>query len=195
MKKLFSLLALTALFAIAAFADIRPPEKPKPKTTPNGNEAEMFIQVSNEVTEPTLVIKKSALNKLGAALNEVKEADSSATTSFENKTSSVSTQTVVAGTFLSLALVFGGVWFVRSKPSKTVVGLFLITILGSTTVLVFANIAPPRIFGINKNLFTPELQNRAYARGKVKIKIVDDPISVSDDFKLLVPKETPKGDE
>lgn len=71
-----------------------------------------------------------------------------------------STQTVIGGMFLTMAFVFGGVWLARSKPSKTVIGLFLVGFFATGGVLVFANIAPPRFFGIDKNMLSTEFQTR-----------------------------------
>lgn len=186
MKKLFSLFALIAIFAIAAFADIRLPDTPKPKTTPTGQQVELLVDVSNEVTEPTLVIKKSSTKFLRAALDEAEGLTDSNTTA---EIKSNSTPTIIGGTFLTLAFIFGGVWFARSKkPSKTVIGLFLVGILGSATVLVTANVAPPQNVGINKNMLSQELQDRSrnFAKGKVRIKIVNGTATDSD-IKLLIP--------
>jgi len=186
MKRLFSLFALTAILSVIALADVRLPDTPTPKPLPKGKQMEMFIDVTSEVDEPTLVIKKSSAKRLRAALDEAENSDNS-TASVEAKPNLGSVQTVIAGTFLSLALVFGGVWLVRSKPSRTTIGLFLILILGSSSLLVLANVAPPRVFGISKNVFSDEIQRRAFVRGKVRIKIVND--SIGDDIKLLVPSD------
>jgi hypothetical protein len=190
MKRLFSLFVLLVILSAVAFGDIRPPDTPKPKPTPKGKEVEMFIDVTNEVTEPTLVIKKSSSKLLRAALDEAESLDeTTAQVPVEKTASTASTQTVFGGLFLTLGFIFGGVWLARSKPSKTVIGLFLVGIFVSGTVLVFANIAPPRIFGINKNMFAEQFQSRsgANARGKVRVKIVNDSSSASPDMKLLVP--------
>ncbi len=188
MKKLLSLFALTTIFVSIALADIVPPPTPKP--APKGKQVEMFIDVTNDVTETTLVIKKSSTKLLRAALDEAEGLENS---SAQNQTitpsSSASTQLVIGGMFLTLAFVFGGVWLARSKPSKTIVGLFLVGILASATVLVVANIAPPMRFGIDKNMFAPEFKSGrgGTARGKVQVKIVNDSNSASPDIKLLIP--------
>lgn len=188
MKRLFSLLAIHAIFSIAAFADIRPPDTPKP--APKGKQVELFVDVTTEVTEPTLVIKKSSTKLLRAALDKAEELDNNLAQTETPKTNFTgSTQTVIGGMFLALAFVFGGVWLARSKPSKTVIGLFLVGIFTAGTVLVFANIAPPRLFGIDKNIFSQEFQSRsgATARGKVRVKIINDSSPASPDMKLLIP--------
>lgn len=190
MKRLFSLIALTAIFSCVALADIAPPPTPKP--APKGKQVQLMVNVTSEVTEPTLVIKKSSSKLLRAALDEAEGVDSnSAQTEAVKSNSSVAIQTVIGGMFLTLAFVFGGVWFVRGKkPSKTTVGLFLVGIFTSATVLVVANIAPPRSFGLTKSMLAPDFQGGrgATARGKVRVKIIDDKES-TDDVKLLIPRE------
>lgn len=193
------MLALTAIFAIAAFADIRLPDTPKPTPKPTGKQVELFVDVTSEVSETTLVIKKSSSKLLRAALDEAEGID---TTIAQNETAkpsvSASMPTVIGGMFLTLAFVFGGVWMVRSKkPSKTVVGLFLIGVFVTGTVLVFANIAPPRKFGITKNLLSPEFSSGrgATAQGKVRVKIVNDTNAASPDIKLLIPMNAENNEE
>ena len=60
MKKLLSLLALTILFSIAAFADIKAPTTPKPTEAPKETtkDGEMVIMMTHKVDEPVLVIRK-----------------------------------------------------------------------------------------------------------------------------------------
>lgn len=191
MKRIVKSLVLIAIFAVVILADIPRPKTPIPNPAPKGNEVEMYVGVTNEYSEPTLIIKKSSAKLLRAALDEAENVESNSAAVETTKSSSfASTQTLIGGTFLTLAFIFGGVRLARSKPSKTVISLFLIGILATGTVLVFANIAPPRIFGINKNMLSEEFQSRsgAYARGKVRIKIVNDSNPVSDDIKLLIPK-------
>ncbi len=188
MKKVVILLVLMTCFAGVIFADIARPSTPKP--TPKGNQVEMFVDVTTEVTEPTLVIKKSSTKLLRAALDEAEGVENNLAQNEPAKPNfGASTQTVIGGMFLTLAFVFGGVWMARSKPSKTVIGLFFVGIFAAGGALVFANIAPPRIFGIDKNMLSPEFQTRsgASARGKVRIKIVNDSSPVTSDIKLLIP--------
>lgn len=194
MKKLFSLFALIAIFSVISFADIRLPDTPKPKPTSTGKQVELLVDVSNEISEPTLVIKKSSTKFLRAALDEAEGlTDSNATAEIKSN----STPTIIGGTFLTLAFIFGGVWFARSKkPSKTAVGLFLVGILGAATVLVTANVAPLQNVGINKNMLSQELQDRSrnFAKGKVRIKIVNGTAADSD-IKLLIPSGSENTEE
>ncbi|HQU82887.1 MAG TPA: hypothetical protein PKY59_07170 [Pyrinomonadaceae bacterium] len=191
MKKIIGLMILTALFAVAAFADIRLPDEPKRTPTPAATpqmgekEAQMIIQISNEVTEPTLVISKNLIGQMPAAESA--------------KLGIGSTQTIVGGLFLSLAFVFGGVLLARGKGNmpKAAIGIFAVAILGFAGSVVSANIAPPRNVPLNKNLFSKEMQGYAMSRGMVKFKVVDN--SYGSDIRLLIPPDAPKpskkGDE
>lgn len=188
MKKIFGLCAFAICFSATAFADISLPRTPVP--TPKGNQVELVVNVTTEVTEPTLVIKKSSSKLLRAALDEAEDLDeNSALASVEKSGSTVSVQIILSGLFLTLGFIFAGVWLARSKPSKTIIGLFLFGIFGAGSVLVFANIAPPRIFGINKNMLAEELRSRAFARGKVRVRVVKDSDRSGPDIQLLIPMD------
>jgi hypothetical protein len=192
MKKLLIFSFLLA-FSISAFADVRPPlPKPTPKPTADSKEKEanMHIAVTREVTEPTLVIKKSSAKMLRAALDEI-EAEEDNTASIEGTIKGSSAQTIIGGLFLSLAFLFGGVWFFRSKPSKINAALMLIAALGITTTFVFANIAPPKLFSLSKSMLSPELQGYGKAQGKVKIKIRE---IAPADIQLLIPANDGESD-
>lgn len=190
MKKIIGLMILTALFSIAAFADIRIPDRPQqtptPAATPEtaGKDAEMIIQLSNNVSEPTLIISRKLV---GQAASTAEKAGIG------------STQTIVGGLFLSLAFVFGGVLLARGKEKmpKAAIGAVVLAATGLAATITYANVAPPRSMPLNKNLFTKELQGYAMARGNVKVEISDE--EYEDGVRLLIPKDTPKatkkGDE
>lgn len=181
MKKILSLAVLTALFATAAFADIRIPDRPKQTPTPTPQtmekEAEMIIQISNDVAEPTLIISKKLI---GQYTGETEKAGIG------------STQTIVGGLFLSLAFVFGGVLLARGKDKmpKAAFGAIALAIFGAAGTIVYANVAPPRNVPLNKNLFAKELQGYAMSRGNVKVRISDN--DYDDGIRLLIPKDAPK---
>ncbi|MCD9185548.1 MAG: hypothetical protein LUM44_03890 [Pyrinomonadaceae bacterium] len=190
MKKILMLTVLTALFATAALADIRIPDRPKqtptPAATPETAEknAEMIIQLSNNVSEPTLIISRKLVGQ---------------SVSTTEKAGIGSTQTIVGGLFLSLAFVFGGVLLARGKDKmpKAAIGAVIVAVLGLAATITYANVAPPRQMPINKNMFVKELQGYAMARGTVKVQISDE--DYEDGVRLLIPKDTPKaakkGDE
>jgi hypothetical protein len=194
MRKIANSVLLIAVLALAAVADIPPLKTPAP---PKGKQVELFVDITSEVTEPTLVIKKSSSKLLRAALDEADGIENDlAASETELPRSAAATQTIIGGTFLMLAFAFGGVWLVRSKPSKTVIGLALVALFATGSVLVFANIAPPRMFGISKNMLSEQFQSRsgANARGKVRVKIIDGTTADSD-IKLLIPMNAENNEE
>lgn len=184
MKKIILLLTFTALFSIQAFADIRPPETKTPTPAAKGKLMDMKIEISSEVTEPTLVIKRGSARALRAELEGTDGSeDNLATTATSGN--SFRAQTIIGGGFLSLAMIFGGVWMFRSKPSKTKVGVIVALFVATSTVFVFANIAPPKKYDIDQHLFSPDFQRYAFAKGKVRVRV--EAGEMAEDMKLLIP--------
>jgi hypothetical protein len=184
MKKLSSSLVLIAALALVALADVRLPDTPKPKQS-KSIDTRLQIRLSQDAKETTLRIPKSQIKQLRAELDDVDDADATASVSFSK------TQTVVSGLFLSLAFVFGGVWLARSrggqsetKTSKTLVvgaGLFL---TAAMTTIAFANVGPPpETRSITGKLFSNSVHAYKRASGKIKLEISDE-IS---EIELIVP--------
>jgi hypothetical protein len=103
------------------------------------------------------------------------------------------TQTIVSGMFLSLAFVFGGLWFVRSGKAATKTGKGVVVLAVSlgiaSSTLLFANIAPPVILrSITGKIFSVQMQRSRVAWGEIKLELSD-----SDQVELIIPnpKETP----
>ena len=189
MKKIVCLFSLIALLSLVALADVR---IPTPKATPKGKLVKMVVALDDDVNEPTLVIKKSAVKTLRAALDEAEAGDDNLAQA-ETSSEKLPVKTIFAGIFLTLSFIFGGVWLARSKPSKTVIGLFLFGLFATTTVFVFADVAPPKILGITKRILSQDLQEQGFVEGKVRLKIVSD---IRTDFGLLIPeKETNPNEE
>jgi hypothetical protein len=190
MKKLFSSIALIAIFALVAFADVRLPDTPEPKQSKK-IETRMHIKIDRNAGEARLLIPKSQIKQLRAELEQMDdEQNTTASLSFSK------TQTVVSGLFLSLAFVLGGVWFLRSrgkgetKASKTLAnktlvvgaGLFL---TGAMATIAFANAPPPpELRNITGKIFSDSVQRYKYAFGKVRLEISDD-----DTVELIVPEK------
>jgi Endoplasmic reticulum-based factor for assembly of V-ATPase len=194
MKKIIGLCTLCLLFSAFALADVRLPEpiKPLPPTPKiKQKNTTMQITIDENATETVLKLNKSSIKQLRAALDEVDDSNDATA-----EVKSVNTpQTIIGGVFLSLAFVFGGVWMFRSKPSKTVVGVFLLVSLLSATTFVFANIAPPmKIRKITSEMFSEEVNKAGYTSGKIKIQIGDKK-TMSQDVELIVPKTATDNEE
>jgi hypothetical protein len=177
MKRIFCLIAVILFVAIAVFADAAPERAPKPVRTPKPNrsiDTEMRISLQPNTREARLIIPKNQLRELRAALDDLDRDDNSAAA--VNAPALSRTQTVVSGMFLSLALVFGGVWFVRSGRAasgsgKTLVILAVTAGIFSAATLVFANIPPPLPpRSIDSKMFSATMQRFKEGSGKIKIE-------------------------
>ena len=185
MKRIIALSLLIMLASVAAFSDIARPDKtPKVKPTPKfrmtNTTMTMEIRTQGNLAQTTLRIPKSQLKYL-AELEQNNDEDSDNTAAVTGGYSR--TQTMVSGAFLTLALVFGGIWFVRSGKSATSTGrslviLAVLTAAGSAATLVFANVAPPqRRPAITSKLFDKKvLPYGSYATGNVRVETSPDDV-------------------
>lgn len=193
MKKIFSVIALIAVFALAAFADVRLPDTPTPKPKPTDKpklaksiDTQMYISLRQDAKETRLIIPKSQLQQLRAALDEMEGDDDGAA---KNATAAVvsfsKTQTVIGGLCLSLAFVFGGVWLTRSRAASTGVALakknktFAIIavffLCGALATITFANIGPPlEARSITGKTFSSAVHQYKQASGRIKLEVSND---------------------
>lgn len=178
MKRSICLTVMIILGAMAAFADI---PRPQPEKTPKPNtkksiDTMMTIRLVEDAKEAKLIIPKSQVKALRAALDDMdSDSDSTAAVSSFSRT-----QTIVSGSFLSLALVFGGMWFVRSgkaasKGGKSLVILAVVTGIVSAATLVYANAGPPlEARSITGKMFSQSLHIYNFGSGHVKLETSDD---------------------
>lgn len=196
MKKLFSSIALIAVFALVAFADVRLPDTPTPKQSKK-IDTRLRISISKDAKEARLRIPKSQIQQLRAELDELDGGESTAATTF----SFSRMQTIVSGLFLSLAFVAGGVWLARSrsgggksetKTAKTLIigaGLFL---TGAMATIAFANVGPPpEARSLTGKIFSNSVHVYKQASGKIKLETTDGNYG---DIELIVP-DTAKSED
>ncbi len=198
MKRILCLLMLLMLASVAAFSDIARPDKspnrvPKPKSI----DTTMTIRLQRDATEAKLLIPKSQIKQLRAALEQLDDAtdDTAAATSSFSRT-----QTIVSGVFLSLAIVFGGMWFVNSgkaasKHAKTLVVLAVLGGVGSAATFVYANAGPPsEARSITGKMFSPAMHVYKFGSGKIRLEAKTDD---SGNVELIVPdpQDAPKPGE
>lgn len=191
MKKLLLLTALALFTSTAAFADIAPPRPEKtPKPKP-GVSTTMEIMMDKTAKEAKLIIPKSQIKQLRAELESLDD-DNGNTAAVTG--GSTRLQTIVSGAFLSLAFVFGGMWFVRSgkastKGGKALAAAAILGGIGAATTVVFANVGPPPAArNITSKLFDQKIfQPYGFAYGKIKIETTD-----GNQVKLIVPDVTEK---
>jgi hypothetical protein len=184
MKKCVILFAMLALFALTVFADVRLPDAtPKPKKE-KGINTQMTIRLSPDANEARLIIPKSQLKQLRAELEEL-DGDSNTALSLNF----TRTQTIVSGLFLSLAFVFGGVWFARSrktdlKANKTLAIGAVLFLCGSLATIAYANVGPPiENRFITSKMFSPLMNKDKFGSGKIKLEVSDSAVGVE----LIVP--------
>jgi len=197
MKRLFSLCVLLGMFSLAAFADVRLPDTPKPTPAPKQKktiESNMTIRLDKKASEARLIIPKSQIKQLRAALDDLDDDTGNTALNIGR------TQTIVSGLFLSLAFVFGGVWFARArkndgKINKTAAAAIMLFLVGASATAAFANMGPPtELRSISSKLFNKQIFGGwNSATGKIKIEVTEKD---GGPVELVVPdKPEPKADE
>lgn len=191
MKKMFCLMLAVFAFANVSFADEAPPPTPKKETKNKSIDSFMQIRLDEKADEPVLKISKNQLKDLRAQLDELDDAsDNSASSGGISRT-----QTIVGGMFLSLAFVFGGVLFARSKKSdgktgKIIAAGAVLFLCGTAAAFVFANAGPPpQLRSISGRLFDKKVFGFwKRASGAIKIEVVEN----GNNVELIVPDKEEK---
>ena len=183
-------LAVLCLSAVAS-ADIRLPDQPDssgnrrfPKPTV-GRPYSMSIQAGETEREARLLIPAEALKQLRAELEDEKPSLSASL----GVGGLPPAHTAAAGVLLSLALVFGGLWFARTGRSArarraAVVIAVCALCAGAATTLTLANLAPPPPALDAGTL--PQAVDGEKLAGRVKVFVVKD--DTSGEIRLIVPK-------
>lgn len=189
-KTLFiSVLLLT--FVTAALADIaRPDRTPKPVKKPAAVDSYLSIKLDRNAKEARLIIPRSQLKTLRAELDAIDNGTDSTPEPTAGGISKV--QTIVSGLFISLAIVFAGIWFARSgklsaRATAAGAGVF---IFAGLAVIVYGNAGPPsEARSITGKMFSPAVHIYKFGGGKIKLEVSD----LDDRIELIVPDpEDPK---
>ena len=152
----------------------------------------MFIRLDRNAKEARLIIPKSQIKKLRAELEQLDD-DSDNTAAITEPGIFTRTRTIVSGMFLSLALVFGGVWFVRSgkaatRSGKALVVAFVTLGVASAATLVYANAGPPpEARSITSKMFSQYVLSYGFGSGKIKLETGD-----TAQVELIVPDPKPE---
>ena len=176
MKRTVLLVVAMLVFAAAVMADeaIPTPTKKTPKpNTQKTIDTEMDIRLDANAKEATLYIPRSQIKQLRAELEGLDDS--------EDTTAGITrTQTLMSGMFMSLAIVFGGMWFVRSGKAATkgakvaVIGLAVGAIATAAT-FVYANAGPPdEARSITGKMFSQAVHIYGFGWGRVKLAVSDD---------------------
>jgi hypothetical protein len=180
-RTLILTLAVCALLATAifAFADI-----PRPKSTPVEGKTILYsgltITSDPKAYEARLQISQGTLKHLQEAA-----ANSGNDASMMQRVMHSSTRTIMAGTFMFLAISFAGIWFARSaerRNNKAIAAVFLVAIVfGLATVIVRANAGPPGY--IRWQNLPQSLKDGKETAGGVQVELVPG----DDNMKLIIP--------
>jgi preprotein translocase subunit SecG len=182
MKRVASILVLIMLCTVLALADVAKPTKsPGRKKSISTN---MMIHLQRDAKEARLIIPRSQIKQLRAQLDGLDISDDINTATF----SGPRTQTIVSGLFLSLAIIFGGIWFARSGKASTASGktLVILTVLAgmaSAASFALANVGPPpEARSITGKMFSQAVHVYGFGSGNIKLEAGD-----VDFVELIVP--------
>lgn len=176
--------------SLSASADIPNPKVyPRPKEQPTpGAEVRLRIEQDYSTNEARLIIPREVLNQLRAEGEGGAQASPSAGLLGEGPGE---TQTVVAGLFLSLAFVLGGVWLVRARraggaTARAALGVAgLMVLCGAGAAAVYANApAVPPARRLDSNILVNDAKRRG-AAGRVRVEVIEG----SGQIMLLLPRD------
>jgi len=182
-------MAIALIASSAAFADIARPDNskskaPKPKAS---YETTLDIRLRADEKEARLIIPKLQVKQLRAQLESLDDGTGNTAAAFTSSGFS-GTQTIMSGLFLSLAIVFGGMWFMRTAKNPTakkgVIAAILLSCIASAT-FVFANAGPPaEARSITGKMFSPAVHMYGFGGGRIRVETTDDD---ADRITLIVP--------
>ena len=195
MKTLLSfacLLALSAVAAVSAPADIPKPKAPEQQSKVVLNR-QLEIVPDRKVWQARLQISQSDFQELRAALNG---ATGSNTTMAANIAQS-STRTIVAGVLLFFSVSFAGVWLARrssaTRARKAIAaGVVVCAVLGIAAIITRGNAGPPPGYLSWKELPKNFAQGKATS-GQMMIEVVPDDPDGTPGIKLLLPTKPKDG--
>jgi hypothetical protein len=167
MKKMILFLAIIAGLVSTGLANIANPDLPGRKKT---IDTSLSIRLERDAKEARLVIPRSQLKQLRAELEQLDDAtDNTTAGTFQG------TQTIVSGALLSLAFVFGGMWFFRSGSHNTkAVAASALLLMCSVATLVYANAGPPpEARSITGKMFSQSVHYYKTGWGKIKLEVSD----------------------
>ena len=184
MRKIFLSGLILLSVASVTVANIANPDLAKRKSI----DTSLTINIDAKAKEARLIIPRSQLKQLRAELESLDGEDG---TNPHVAATVGRVQTIVSGALLSLALIFGGLWFVRSgwkKNSKAVVATAVLLTGGSIATIVYGNAGPPpEARSITGKMFTQSVHMYKGGWGAIKLEVSD----TARNPELIVP-DTPK---
>ncbi|MEO5858264.1 MAG: hypothetical protein ABIR33_04870 [Pyrinomonadaceae bacterium] len=180
--------AALLIFAASTIADV-----PRPTVTPNkpaktaSIDTRLDIRLRRDAKEAKLILSRAQLNQLRADLDAIDGGNPDTSSAGITRI-----QTIAGGLFLSLAMAFAGVWFVRSgRMSKPAAAATVVMFaVGALATMVYANAGPPaEARSITGKMFAQGMHYYKFGGGAIKLEISAD----EDNPVLIVPDpEEPK---
>lgn len=177
------------MFAATSFGDIARPDKtPKSVKTPTAVDAYLSIKLDRDAKEPKLIIPRDQLKALRAEIDSIPDDGTTAAVGGISRL-----QTIVSGAFISVALVFAGIWFTRSgrlytKRGKAAAAGLLIAITGTMAAVVYGNAGPPaEARSITGKMFSQAVHIYKFGGGRIKLEVSD----TDEGLQLIVPDPEP----
>ncbi len=180
MRILITFVALM-IFAGSSMADVpRPNVSPSQAPKTKSVETRLDIRIRRDAKEARLILSRAQLNQLRA---EVDAIDGGTTETAAAGITGI--QTIAGGLFLSLAMVFVGVWFLRSgRMSKPAAAAVLVFAVGAFATMVYANAGPPpEARSITGKMFARGMHYYKGGGGAIKLEVSAD----EDNPVLIVP--------
>jgi hypothetical protein len=186
MKRTIFLAAVVMAAATASLANIANPDLPNSKKT---IDTMLQIQLDREAKEARLIIPRSQVKQLRAELDALESGSDNAAAMVSGEDEMSGTQTVVSGLFISLAMVFGGLWFVKSKrmprnSSGVTAAMATVFAIGGLAFMAHGNAGPPsEARSITGKMFSQAVHIYGFGSGKIKLEVSD----TERNPKLIVP--------
>lgn len=193
MKRLWFAILLLIVISATVLADVARPDQRRSKSVkkPVTVDTTMTIKIEREAKEARLIIPRSQLKQLRAQLESIDDgSDDNAAVISQGEFGRL--QTIFGGFFLSLAFVFGGIWFSRSRRlprplGRIALGAMIVFAGTAVTAIVYGNAGPPpEARSITGKMFSQAMHIYKFGSGRIKLEVSDD-----DYITMVVPDTTP----
>jgi hypothetical protein len=170
------LAAAMLMASTAALANIANPDLPNSK---KAIDTTLVIQLDRNAKDARLIIPRSQIKQLRAELESLDAGSENTAAAISAESGFSGTQTIMSGLFISLATVFGGIWFVRSKRVSNIRGqataaVAAVFAIGGFVMMAYGNAGPPaEARTITGKMFSPAVHMYGFGSGKIKLEVSD----------------------
>lgn len=170
------LAAAMLMASTAALANIANPDLPNSKKAIGTT---LVIQLDRNAKDARLIIPRSQIKQLRAELESLDAGSENTAAAISAESGFSGTQTIMSGLFISLATVFGGIWFVRSKRVSNIRGqataaVAAVFAIGGFVMMAYGNAGPPaEARTITGKMFSPAVHMYGFGSGKIKLEVSD----------------------